>query len=169
LKIRRESEEVVISKVVPNYIFYLHENFQYFPRFLSIFLAWKIDFGVYLNQRNSHRGAHLSACSSLRAGAPTSGISFHLESMPSAASDINRQLISTSSVRSRQPLSILTTPLLSGAPRHSPIHRTEPPPWPMTSSSHRGARRGHLPRATLRRRAPSSSCRTSSNRHQSSS
>jgi hypothetical protein len=119
-----------MAKVVPNYIFYLHENFQYFPHFLSIFLAWKIEFGVYLNRRNSHHGAHLSASSSLRAGAHTSGISFHLESMPSAAPDNSRQLISMRDVRSRQPLSIPTTPMLSGAP-----HRSPAPPSPSTGPS----------------------------------
>jgi hypothetical protein len=49
-KIHGDLEEDVIRKSVPNWISYLHEFFRSFPHMLSIFLAWKMDFGFILNR-----------------------------------------------------------------------------------------------------------------------
>jgi hypothetical protein len=49
-KILRDLEEDVISKSVPNWIYYLHKFFWSFPHLLSIFLMWKMDFRFILNR-----------------------------------------------------------------------------------------------------------------------
>jgi hypothetical protein len=53
-------EEVSITKVVPNYLFYLNKIYWVFITFLSIFLVMRIVFRIYLESENPWHGARFS-------------------------------------------------------------------------------------------------------------
>jgi hypothetical protein len=61
-KIHEVWEKVPITKVAPNHIFSLQEFSRVFITLLSIFLAMRIDFGVYLKSENPFAWGPLVSC-----------------------------------------------------------------------------------------------------------
>jgi hypothetical protein len=61
-KIHEVWEKVPITKVAPNHIFSLQEFSRVFITLLSIFLAMRIDFGVYLKSENPFAWGTLVSC-----------------------------------------------------------------------------------------------------------